>query len=168
MANYDWDAIRREYVEAPSEQNRPSLNALADKHGCGRSTLKVRAKKEDWEGQAKDFLKDVNREKQQIRQERRKVRVDAVAMDQASWDEQCYTVAQLALERIQEHLNGSEDLTLKNLDDLAKALEKIHKLGKAAIGEAQPEISTIDSTQYEQMEAEDLARLYLERTKQST
>ena len=156
----DWTEIRREYVESVSERDRPSLNSLADKYKVGQSTLKVRAKKEGWKAQADEFLKSLDRHTRTIRQEAQTVKVKT---GELTWDEQCFELAQTVLDRLQERM-ASDELTTRELEDLTRSLERLHKLGKAAQPEV-VEVETISPDDYAGMDEGDLAQLYLEKTK---
>lgn len=161
---HNWQAIRAEYIEASSDAARPTLEALATSHGCSPSYLREKAAAEDWKAQAEAYLKTIDSKRQEQK-------TTIVAGEQARWDQQCYKLAQASLQQIYTHLKvATEGKTLdpKTLKELTHTLEQLHRLGKAALGDEKPveTSATIDPQNYSTLSADELAQLYLERTKQ--
>ncbi|MBP0022186.1 MAG: hypothetical protein J7647_32100 [Cyanobacteria bacterium SBLK] len=58
---HDWTTIRREYVEAPSEKERPTYEQLAQKYDVSIGYLRQRASREKWAEQANKHLTNIER-----------------------------------------------------------------------------------------------------------
>lgn len=161
-SKHNWQQIEAEYVEAVSEAARPTLEALAEKYDVSPSHLREQASKGNWKGKAEQYLKS-------IAQSRQTKKVERVATEQVDWDSRCMNLADLALEQIQTHLQNalfSDGLSTRELTDLVKALEQLHKLGRSIQGEGPAEEApTLNAEQYSQMSASDLAQAYMERLK---
>jgi hypothetical protein len=167
-SKHNWQAIRAEYVEAPSEDSRPTLEALAAKYGVSGSYLREKASTEKWKDEADKYLASVST----VRQTQK---AEVVGTEQAQWDKQCYEMSKGLLMLLHNQLKGalpkdgkpgSKALDVKEIETLTKALERVHNIGKAALGDA-PDESAIaaDPSQYSQMSAQELAALYAVRTK---
>lgn len=158
---HDWQLIRSEYVEATSESTRPTLEALATKHNCSPSYLREKASKENWKQQAEDYLTAIARERQAVK-------VTATASEQALWDQQCFKLTQAAIGQLHRHLKtaieSQKSLSLKEIDELSKSLERLHSLGREALGE-EPEIEESTSAEYSTKTPDELAQLYQQRLK---
>lgn len=132
VAKYDWTAIKKEYVEAPDERSRPTLEELAARIKCSASYLRQKAAQENWRVEAERFLQTVATKRQEKKS-------DSLAGELAQWDAHCYGLAQASLKLVYERLKyateGSEPMTLDGLDKLTRALERIQKIGKQALGE---------------------------------
>lgn len=162
----DWEAIRKEYVEAPTKVERPTLEALAETHGCSASYLREKASAEKWKEAAENFLSQVQTTKQAVK-------VVAIATDHAQWDADCFKAAKGMLTMVYGHLRkaGEQNKTIdiKQLDELAKTLERVHKLGRMALGEEKQ----VDPHQelkeaaagYAQRSPAELAQLYHDKLK---
>lgn len=165
-SKHNWQAIKAEYVEAPSEAVRPTLEELAKKHDCSPSYLRERASSENWKAEAEKYLGS-------IAQTRQTKKVERVASEQADWDSRCMNLADLAMEHLSNHLynalmggEGNRGLNSKELVELVKALDQLHKLGRSIQGEGPTEEApTLNAEQYAQMSAGDLAQAYMERLK---
>lgn len=162
-SKYNWQAIEAEYVEALSEASRPTLEALATKHGVAPSHLRETASKGRWKEKAEQHLRA-------IAQSRQTKKVERIATEQADWDSRCMNLADLAIEHIQTHLQNSlfseRGLSSREIAELVKALEQLHKLGRAIQGEGPTEEApTLNAEKYSQMSAADLAQAYMERLK---
>lgn len=141
---HDWQIIKTEYVQAPDEATRPTLEQLAAKYGCSASYLREKAAKDKWKIEAERYLQTVNDKRQEQKS-------TALAGSLAEWDANCYKLAQgsmsliftqlkLALEvakRVEQgHLSEVDNLpTFKQMGELASALERLQKVGKTALGE---------------------------------
>jgi len=162
---HNWQAIRAEYVEAASEAARPTLEALANKHGCSPSYLRERSSKENWKLAAEQHLVSIATVRQTVKAER-------AGTEQANWDEQCFQLTKGALQQVYTHLKRSAEqkqpLELKELDLLTKSLERLHTLGNLMKpDQGVEEEAAADPSQYALMPAEDLAQLYQNRLKQA-
>lgn len=161
-SKHDWQAIESEYVEANSEATRPTLDELADKYGVSPSHLREQASKGKWKEKAEQYLKS-------IAQTRKSIKVERTATEQVNWDDRCMSLADLALEHLQNQLQDAlynDGLSTRELSDLVKSLEQLHKLGRSIQGEQVEEaIDQAAVAEYSQMNAIDLATLYQKRIK---
>lgn len=175
MAKYDWQAIKEEYVLAPDEASRPTLDELAAKHGCSPSYLRERAgpKQENWKMEADRYL-------QTVQSKRQDQKSTALAGSLAEWDTQCFKVAQAGLmlifsrlKELHEEVRDYEEesrqppradeesprrhpVNFKALDEMSRSLERLQKVGKAALGEEEKLNIKID---YNNLSDEQLHRL---------
>lgn len=81
---YDWEKIRQEYVECDSESDRPTYAELADRYGVTVGYLMQKAAREEWTGQAKEYLRKAEGFRQQKLIEERAeqlVRIDSAKLD---------------------------------------------------------------------------------------
>lgn len=157
-SKHNWQQIRAEYVEAPSEAARPSLEELAKQHNCSPSYLRERASAENWKLKAEAHLRA-------IAQSRQAKKIERVATEQATWDDRCSGLADLALEHLQAAL-AERGLNSKELVELIKALAELHKLGRTLQGESPAAIANPNPEHYNQMSAAELAQMYMDRLKQ--
>jgi hypothetical protein len=160
-AKFNWVEIRSEYVEAPSEDARPTLEQLAKKHGVSPAYLRERASKEDWVAEADKYLRTIAK-KRLVRKARK------IAETQASWDDRCMSLADMALEHLQAHLAGETTLSPKELVELVKTLETLHKLGRSIQGAPVDELPPLETAQFAEMSPLELAREYMNRIKKPT
>ena len=58
---HDWVKISKEYIEAPSDDLRPSLVALAAKYSVSIKYIEQKCSKDKWVEQSKIFLRRVSR-----------------------------------------------------------------------------------------------------------
>lgn len=84
---YDWDAIREYFI---SEQQTPTLKAVAEKFGVPYDYLRERAAKERW-----SYLRA--QEQQRIFQEKRKEHLSRMARESVKFDESVIDVAKLGM-----------------------------------------------------------------------
>ncbi len=161
---HDWQIIKTEYVQAPDEANRPTLESLAAKYGCSPSYLREKAGQDKWKLEAERYLQTVNDKRQEVKS-------TALAGELASWDADCFKLAQagmsviftqlkLAHEAIKRVEQGTDDAiqlpTFKQMGEMATALEKLQKVGKTAMGEEDKLNIKID---YNNLSDEQLQRL---------
>ena len=141
---HDWQVIKDDYVQAPDEASRPTLEQLAAQYGCSPSYLREKAGREKWKLEAERYLQTVNNKRQEQKS-------TALAGDLAEWDANCFKMAQggmsviftklkiaheLARRVEQGQTDQADDLpTFKQLGELASALERFQKVGKTAMGE---------------------------------
>lgn len=129
---YDWDKIRDEYVCASDSLFRPTLDELAAKYRCSPSYLREIAAEQGWTQQAADFSNAVE-------SKRREQRSSELAGELAQFDSACYRIARLGLEQIyskvQTAILSDQHICARDLESLAKAIEKFQKVGKTALGE---------------------------------
>ncbi|MBD2068097.1 hypothetical protein H6F93_11270 [Leptolyngbya sp. FACHB-671] len=159
MAKHNWQVIKDEYVQAPDEKSRPTLEQLAAKYTCSPSYLREKAAKEHWKVEAERFVQTVSDKRQEHKS-------TALAGDLAAWDAQCYELAKgglnLVFVQIKEATEGvakGNDLpSPKQLDELAKALERLQKIGKTALGEKE-ETKLNVKIDYSNLSDEQLERL---------
>lgn len=161
MAKHNWAIIKKEYVEAPDEKTRPTLEELAARYKCSPSYLRERASKEGWKVEAERFLQTVSDKRQEQKS-------TALAGELAQWDAQCFKLAQAGMNQVFLHLKIAHDHSekykepyfgsIKDLEDLAKTIERFQKIGKTALGEE--EKSTLNvKIDYSKLSDEQLERL---------
>jgi hypothetical protein len=159
LAKYDWQKIKEEYIHAPDVASRPTLDELAAKYGCAPSHLREKAGKEDWRLEAERYLETVADKRQEKRS-------TALSGDLAEWDTKCFKAAQAGLgllakrlqKKIEETTAGGESPSFSTLDDMAKALERLQKIGRAALGEKDNAGLTL-KIDYSQLSDEQLGRI---------
>ena len=131
-AKFPWDKIKREYIEAPDEASRPTLESLAAKYGCNPAYLRSRASKERWLDQANIFLTKT----QQKRQERKSTHL---ASEQAQFDIECLQLNRALISQIVLNLKRSQEAgsVLKPVDIqvLVRSLKDAQQIGKLALGD---------------------------------
>ncbi|GAC1458390.1 MAG: hypothetical protein NVS2B14_09610 [Chamaesiphon sp.] len=130
---HPWGAIKKEYIEAVSEVERPTYRELSDKYGVPEGYLEQVAAAEKWTEQGKIF-------RRKIEENRKADKATTLASESAKWDSDCLRVAQASLAQITTHLRGAQNskkcLELRELNLLATALEKIQKVGRTALGQS--------------------------------
>lgn len=162
---HDWQIIKNDYVQAPDEATRPTLEQLAAKYQCSPSYLREKAGREKWKIEAERYLQTVNDKRQDVKS-------TALAGELASWDANCFKLAQGGMSLIFTQLKiahefakrvdqGQTELadelpSFKQLGELAAALERFQKVGKAALGEEDKLNIKID---YNNLSDEQLQRL---------
>jgi hypothetical protein len=97
---HDWVKISKEYIEAPSDDLRPSLVALASKYNVSIKYIEQKCSKEKWVEQSKIFLRRVSQESKQEK-------VSSLAGEQTKFDADILTVARSLQNQIIAHLNES-------------------------------------------------------------
>lgn len=131
-AKHNWEAISREYIEAPEEASRPTLEELARKHNVSFGYIQQKAAKDRWTEQAKIFLRTVE-------EERRKQKSTSLASEQAQFDSDCLKIGRAVMQQLAHHLRAQkkdEPMKIYELDLLMRAMERVQKVGKVALGEA--------------------------------
>ena len=163
---YDWQSAKKEYVEAPSEGARPTLEELAEGLGCNASYLRDRASQEGWKVEADRYL-------QTVADKRKAEKSTALAGELANWDAQCYKAAQAGLALIFSNLRKLHDdvkafeagqsgdsrhpVNFKSMDEMTRALERLQKIGKGALGEEEQAIKL--NIDFGSLSVQQLARL---------
>jgi hypothetical protein len=159
MAKYDWQKIKEEYIHAADATSRPTLEELAAKYGCAPSHLREKAGKEQWKIEAERYLETVADKRQEQKS-------TALASDLAEWDAKCYNAAKAGIMLLSSKLQGTIDAVKKGeeppsfstVDDMAKALGRLHKIGQIALGEKEDAIVTL-KIDYARLTDEQLERI---------
>jgi hypothetical protein len=129
-SKYDWEKISKEYIEAPSDDARPSLQSLATKYGMSLNFIQQRSARDKWVEQAKIFLRRVSRESKQEK-------VSSLAGEQTKFDTDILTVARALQGQIIGHLNEAkikkELLPPKDISLLSGSLSTIQRIGRTAL-----------------------------------
>lgn len=130
---YDWQRIRNEYTTAPEAISKQDL---ADKYGINRTTLSLRATKEQWDIQRDRFLA-------RVQEQTTEKKAEAVATEGAQWDATCMDKAKALMELIDDELAGQ--IVLDKLGnqvhiqrpakDIGSAIKTAQEIGKAALGD---------------------------------
>ncbi|MCA6508304.1 MAG: hypothetical protein IM586_18165 [Pseudanabaena sp. M172S2SP2A07QC] len=127
---HDWGKISKEYIEASSDDVRPSLQSLAAKYGINHNYLQQRCAKEKWVEQSKIFLRRVSRESKQEK-------VSSLAGEQTKFDADILTVARALQGQIIGHLNEAKVnktlLPAKDISLLSGSLSTIQRIGRTAL-----------------------------------
>lgn len=121
---------------APSDAERPTLESLAAKYNCPPTYLRTKASEEDWRIEAERYL-------QTVEQKRQNKKSEVLAGDLAEWDVKVFKAAQAGMALLYSRLKFINDATnrgedppgFRSTDDMARALERLHKIGRAALGE---------------------------------
>lgn len=150
VAKHNWQQIKNDYVLA-SEEKRPTLEQLAEKYNCSPSHLREKAAKENWKIEAERYLETVQTKRKEHKSE-------ALAGSLAEWDAKVFNAVENALDLVCSRFTSvtEEPLTANQLDLLTKSLERIQKIGKAALGEESSLNLKID---YSNLSDEQLQRL---------
>jgi hypothetical protein len=123
---HDWVKISKEYIEAPSDDLRPSLVALASKYNVSIKYIEQKCSKEKWVEQSKIFLRRVSQESKQEK-------VSSLAGEQTKFDTDILTVARALQGQIIGHLNEAklkkELLPPKDISLLSGSLSTIQRIG---------------------------------------
>lgn len=129
-SKYDWDKISKEYIEAPSDDLRPSLQSLATKYGMSLNFIQQRSARDKWVEQAKIFLRRVSQESKQEK-------VSSLAGEQTKFDADILTVARALQGQIIGHLNEAKVnktlLATKDISLLSGSLSTIQRIGRTAL-----------------------------------
>ena len=129
-SKHDWEKISKEYIEAPSDDVRPSLQSLADKYGMSLNYIQQRSAKEKWVEQSKIFLRRVS-------QESKLEKVSSLAGEQTKFDTDILTVARALQGQIIGHLNEAKVnktlLATKDISLLSGSLSTIQRIGRTAL-----------------------------------
>jgi hypothetical protein len=127
---HDWVKISKEYIEAPSDDLRPSLVALASKYNVSIKYIEQKCSKEKWVEQSKIFLRRVSQESKQEK-------VSSLAGEQTKFDTDILTVARALQGQIIGHLNEAklkkELLPPKDISLLSGSLSTIQRIGRTAL-----------------------------------
>jgi len=140
---HDWDKLKSEYVEGYTDPAGatvfPTLHDLGKRHGISESTIRKRSAQDDWATE-----RDIYR--QRIEQKRRENKADDLAAKASEFDQRIFQGAEIALKHITAHFakanerasasRGADVMTLHQLEQLARALERYQKIGRLALGEA--------------------------------
>jgi hypothetical protein len=127
---HDWEKISKEYIEASSDDVRPSLQSLAVKYGINYNYIQQRSAKDKWVEQSKIFLRRVSQESKQEK-------VSSLAGEQTKFDTDILTVARALQGQIIGHLNEAkikkELLPPKDISLLSGSLSTIQRIGRTAL-----------------------------------
>lgn len=127
---HDWVKISKEYIEAPSDDLRPSLVALASKYSVSIKYIEQKCSKEKWVEQSKIFLRRVSQESKQEK-------VSSLAGEQTKFDADILTVARALQGQIIGHLNEAKQsktlLPPKDISLLSGSLSTIQRIGRTAL-----------------------------------
>ena len=127
---FDWDKISKEYIEAISEDVRPSLEYLAKKYGVSFGYIQQKCAKDKWVEQSKMFLRRVSEEAQSQK-------ISSLASEQTKFDADILIVARGLRRQITGHLsrsiNTNELIDPKDIGSLANSLATIQKIGRTSL-----------------------------------
>ena len=127
---HDWEKISKEYIEASSDDVRPSLQTLAEKYGINHNYLQQKCAKDKWVEQSKIFLRRVSQESKQEK-------VSSLAGEQTKFDADILTVARALQGQIIGHLNEAKVnktlLATKDISLLSGSLSTIQRIGRTAL-----------------------------------
>lgn len=127
---HDWGKISREYIEAPSDDLRPSIPELSKKYGIGLKYLESKCTKDKWVEQSKMFLRKVSEESQSQK-------ITSLASEQTEFDAGIMQVARGLRHQIILHLNEAvvtkEKLDPKDIGSLTNSLATIQKIGRTSL-----------------------------------
>jgi hypothetical protein len=127
---HDWEKISKEYIEASSDDVRPSLQSLATKYGINYNYIQQKSAKDKWVEQSKIFLRRVSQESKQEK-------VSSLAGEQTKFDADILTVARALQGQIIGHLNEAKVnktlLATKDISLLSGSLSTIQRIGRTAL-----------------------------------
>jgi hypothetical protein len=127
---HDWEKISKEYIEASSDDVRPSLQSLATKYGINYNYIQQKCAKDKWVEQSKIFLRRVSQESKQEK-------VSSLAGEQTKFDADILTVARALQGQIIGHLNEAKQsktlLPPKDISLLSGSLSTIQRIGRTAL-----------------------------------
>jgi hypothetical protein len=127
---YEWEKISREYIEAPSDDLRPSLEDLAKKYGVKFGYIQQKCAKDKWVEQSKMFLRRVSEEAQSQK-------ISSLASEQTKFDADILIVARGLRRQITGHLSRSINtdtlIDPKDIGSLTNSLATIQKIGRTSL-----------------------------------
>ena len=138
---YDWSKVKAEYVEGTRDDQGnivwPTLEQLAQRYSLSFSTVQKRAARERWAEERKIFGRKVE-------EARREKKSEALASEAAQFDAEVLRIARAAITQVTAHLalaakvyrETGEPMDAAELDRLSRALERLQRAGRLALGEA--------------------------------
>ena len=127
---HEWEKISREYIEAPSDDLRPSLEDLSKKYGVKFGYIQQKCAKDKWVEQSKMFLRRVSEEAQSQK-------ITSLASEQTKFDADILIVARGLRRQITGHLsrslNTNELIEPKDIGSLTNSLATIQKIGRTSL-----------------------------------
>jgi hypothetical protein len=153
---YDWNAIKRGYVQGIKGNTTPTIPEICEHFGCTISTTKKRCARENWQQERNLFGT-----KKELRIEEK--RLDVLVEDAADFDNKALNIAKKGLKKVDERL---EDIGLSNHDllKLSSTANNFQKMGKLALGEPTEHIKE-DSKQTHDVNIHDRINAYEEKFK---
>jgi hypothetical protein len=127
---YEWEKISKEYIEAPSDDLRPSLEDLSKKYGVKFGYIQQKCAKDKWVEQSKMFLRKVSEESQSQK-------ITSLASEQTKFDAGIMQVARGLQNQIVLHLNeavvAKAKLDPKDIGSLTNSLATIQRIGRTSL-----------------------------------
>lgn len=142
---YNWDLIKREYVQGITDKNGktlcPTLEDLCERHGCKFSTISKKSSSGNWKQERKLFGK-----KKESKIEERKIEV--MAEESANIDNKALNISEKGLKEVNKRLCDKE-LSNHDLQKLSNTASIFHKMGKLALGEPTEHTQNTGKTEVE-------------------
>lgn len=135
---YDWQAIKRDYIEGypvDGKHHLPTYADLAVKYGCAFVTIALHGRRESWA----DVREHRAAKVEEIRTEKRSV---LLATTMASFDVLCVQVAERVLMQIERRLDKADDkvapkpIEFAELRSLAQTARNAQLTGRLALGDS--------------------------------
>lgn len=150
-SHYDWLFIKTEYVEGfedeDGNQKWTTMHDLAIKHGIPPGYLRRIAAEQHWTSEKQNFITNYEHAKQSEK-------IKFLAKKSANFDNRCMKIAEKGVKEIESLLCNTIDartddsvsgirqlLSMEELEQAAKTLEKFQKIGRLALGSSTDNIS---------------------------
>lgn len=132
--NLDWDTIELRYVRGSDDI---TLEFLATEFGCSAPHVRKKSAEGGWTDKRRLFRADV-------KQRALDKQAQQLAEAHIEWDYHCFNASkallamlQAELKEMQEQQRAGKPIGPKTIDDTAKGLWRLQKIGKAALGDHQ-------------------------------
>lgn len=145
---YDWQRIRNEYTTAPEAISKQDL---ADKYGINRTTLSLRATKEQWDFQRDRFLV-------RLSEQTMEKKAEVVANEGKVFDSDSLKFAKKGMALADKFLDD-KDLDPRVMKDVLTAGRTAQQIAKDALGD-KPDATVTVEGKIEVLSLEDVTKKY--------
>ena len=132
----DWDLISQEYIEAPTEAARPSLEALARKYDVSYTYLRKKSAAGKWRSRANQYLAALAKERTRLQIEKRMVDIEMI-------DCSIVQLTKGLLDRIASTLQRDEALGVREIQGLCTSLKTLSELTASNKGDIFTSLMTL-------------------------
>lgn len=137
MAKYNWEEISKEYIEALSDAERPTLGAIAKRHGTTRNYVEQVASKQEWSRKAAEFLSQLSAKKKAMLESRLEQRLQARTEELIKFDSDCLRVARAIVSGIAQHFkeaqSSGKSLPINELFKASGTVLNAQRIGRIAL-----------------------------------
>lgn len=136
MAKYDWETIRKQYIQGIRQENGdktyPTLQELCNTHGCALGTIGDRAKKEEWKTQRRKFSERIRKK---VDEKKSEIEADDIVESDAKFESTGEKLRKLVDKKINIFLDTPRDVRAYDIKNLGDALRSAQEVVKTAQGE---------------------------------